>query len=110
MTPLNSKRRKSNPDEPWHLCLFVTRESTASAAAIIQLRRIVAGYFPAKSIVEVIDLYDEPELAEEDQVLAIPTMVRKTPEPVRRVIGDLSDIPRVLTSIGFVMNQSSLLT
>ena len=109
MTPLNSKRGKSNPDEPWHLCLFVARESSASATAIVQLKRIVAEYLPPKSIVEVIDLYDEPERAEEEQVLAIPTLVRKTPEPVRRVIGDLSDIPRVLTSIGFVMQPNSLL-
>ena len=110
MTPLHSKRKNSNPDDPWHLCLFVTRESSASATAIVQLKRIVAEYLPPKSVVEVIDLYDDPERAEEEQVLAIPTLVRKTPEPVRRVIGDLSDIPRVLTSIGFVMKPSSLLT
>ena len=101
----NSNRGKSNKDSPWHLCLFVTRESSASAAAIVQLRRIVAEYLPSNSQVEVIDLMDEPERAEEEQILAIPTLVRKSPQPVRRVIGDLSDISRVLTSIGFVVQR-----
>jgi circadian clock protein KaiB len=104
MKYLNSNAGKSNEDERWHLCLFVTRESAASATAVVQLKRIVAEYLPAHSVVEVIDLFDEPDRAEAEQVLAIPTLVRKTPKPVRRVIGDLSDIQRVLTSIGFVMN------
>ena len=96
----------SSQDDPWHLVLFVSRSSAASATAVVQLKRIAAEYLPPKSLVEVVDLYDEPERAEEEQVLAIPTLVRKAPMPVRRVIGDLSDIPRVLTSIGFVMNSS----
>ena len=102
MKSANSQRGKSDKDRPWHLCLFVTRESSASATAIVQLRRIVAEYLPSNSRVEIIDLMDEPERAEEEQILAIPTLVRKSPEPIRRVIGDLSDIHRVLTSIGFV--------
>jgi circadian clock protein KaiB len=99
MKAVNSQSKK---ERPWHLCLFVTRDSSASAHAIVQLRRIVAEYLPSDSQVEVVDLMDEPERAEEEQILAIPTLVRKSPEPVRRVIGDLSDIHRVLTSIGFV--------
>jgi circadian clock protein KaiB len=105
MKAANAQRGKRKRDTPWHLCLFVTRESPASATAIVQLRRIVAEYLPANSQVEVIDLMEEPERAEEEQVLAIPTLVRKSPEPIRRVIGDLSDIHRVLTSIGFVVES-----
>jgi circadian clock protein KaiB len=108
MNSSNTRAAKSKQDQPWHLCLFVTRESAASATAVIQLKRIVAEYLPANSVVEVIDLHNEPERAESEQVLAIPTLVRKSPTPVRRVIGDLSDIHRVLTSIGFVIERPSL--
>ncbi|HEX7862413.1 MAG TPA: circadian clock KaiB family protein [Verrucomicrobiae bacterium] len=99
-------RRHDPEHDPWHLVLFVARESAASAMAVVQLKRIAAEYLPPTSTVEVVDLFDEPERAEEEQILAIPTLVRKVPRPVRRVIGDLSDIPRVLTSIGFVANSS----
>ena len=91
--------------KPWVLKLFVARESLASATAIVQLRRIQAEYLPPKSIIEVIDIFDEPGDAEAEQVLAIPTLVRKQPLPVRRIIGDLSDISLVLTSIGFLLPQ-----
>ena len=101
----NTKRHDPEND-PWHLVLFVARESAASATAVVQLKRIAAEYLPRNSVVEVVDLFEEPERAEDEQILAIPTLVRKDPKPVRRVIGDLSDIPRVLTSIGFVTNSS----
>lgn len=104
MNSPNSKCR--NPqEEPWHLVLFVARNSSASAMAIVQLKRIAAEYLPANSLVEVIDLFEESDRADQEQILAIPTLVRKTPKPVRRVIGDLSDIGRVLTSIGFVLQH-----
>jgi circadian clock protein KaiB len=105
MKYLNSKVATPKQDEPWHLCLFVARDSAASANAIVQLKRIVAEYLPSKSVVEVIDLHEDPERAEAEQVLAIPTLVRKTPKPIRRVIGDLSDVHRVLISIGFVVDR-----
>ena len=89
--------------KPWILKLFVTRQSLGSATAIVQLKRIQAEYLPPKSVVEVIDIFEDPDAAEKEQVLAIPTLVRKHPQPTRRIIGDLSDIPLVLTSIGFIM-------
>ena len=91
--------------KPWVLRLFVARESIASATAVVQLRRIQAEYLPPKSVLEVIDIFDDPDSAEAEQVLAIPTLVRKQPLPVRRIIGDLSDISLVLTSIGFLLPQ-----
>jgi circadian clock protein KaiB len=106
MRHFDSRDAKASRDEAWHLCLFVTHGSAASATAVVQLRRIVAEYLPANSVIEVIDLHEEPERAEAEQVLAIPTLVRKSPAPVRRVIGDLSDIQRVLTSIGFVVERT----
>jgi circadian clock protein KaiB len=92
-------------EKPWHLVLYVARESSASAMAIVQLKRIAAEFLPADSVVEVIDLFSEPDRADQEQILAIPTLVRKVPRPVRRVVGDLSDIPRVLTCIGFSFDQ-----
>ena len=111
---MKRSREESQPDPrdsentPWRLQLFVTRESAASAVAIIQLKRIVSEYLPENSSVEIIDIYDEPETAEAEQILAIPTLVRKYPTPVRRVIGDLSSISKVLTSIGFATSELEL--
>jgi circadian clock protein KaiB len=106
---MNSPQSLTGPDSTasgrWILHLFVTRESAASATAIVQLKRIVAEYLPKNSIVEIIDLRAEPELAEAEEIIAIPTLVRKSPKPVRRVIGDLSDIDRVLCSIGYHFAQ-----
>ena len=106
MNSPNSQRRNA-PDDLWHLILFVARNSSASATAIVQLKRIAAEFLPANATVEVVDLFEEPERADVEQILAVPTLVRKEPRPVRRVIGDLSDIPRVLTSIGFVATPPS---
>jgi circadian clock protein KaiB len=94
------KTLPARTDRPWVLRLFVTNESAASATAIVQLRRIVAEYLPQNSFVEIIDLLQDPEAAREEQVFAIPTLVRKSPLPVRRIVGDLSDIPRVLACLG----------
>lgn len=99
---------RGNASEPWTLYLFVASGSDLSAMAIVQLRRIVAEYLPPQSIFEVIDLFKEPELAEQEKILAIPTLVRKSPTPVRRVIGDLSNVEQVLTSIGFVYDKKSM--
>ena len=86
--------------KPWSLKLFVASNSAASATAIVQLKRIVAEFLPVGSRVEIVDLLKEPSAVDSEQVLAIPTLVRKNPEPVRRIIGDLSDIDRVLVLLG----------
>jgi circadian clock protein KaiB len=86
--------------KPWSLKLFVATNSAASATAIVQLRRIVAEFLPQGSKVEIVDLLKEPSAVDSEQVLAIPTLIRKTPEPVRRIIGDLSDTDRVLVLLG----------
>ena len=99
--------KMNETEKPWALRLFVARDSAPSATAIIQVRRIVAEYLPKNSMCEVIDLFDDPDAAEADQILAIPTLVRTRPKPVRRVIGDLSDIPRVLIYLGFPLEAHS---
>ena len=98
---LGKNRSAQKKVSPWRLMLFVSQGSAASASAVVELRRIAAEYLPKNSVVEIIDVYEDPEAAEREQILAVPTLVRKQPIPVRRIIGDLSNIPRVLTSIGF---------
>jgi circadian clock protein KaiB len=91
-------------DVPWLLRLYVSTDSHASNCARRNLKHILDEHLPANSSVEVINLTDFPHIAEEDQVLAIPTLVRKNPPPLRRIIGDLSNTARVLNSLGFTFN------
>ena len=78
--------------------LYVAGQSTRSVAAIANLRRICDTHMPGRCTIEVIDLMRNPELAKADQIVAIPTLVRKIPTPVRRIIGDLSATEKVLLS------------
>ena len=84
----------------WALKLFVAPNSAASATAILQARRIIAEYLPTGSTLEIVDVFGETDTAVREQVLAVPTLVRMKPEPVRRIIGDLSDAQKVLTMLG----------
>ena len=79
--------------------LYVAGQSARSLAAITNLRRICDSHMPGRFTIEVIDLVRNPELARDDQIVAIPTLVRKLPEPVRRIIGDLSATEKVLIGL-----------
>ena len=79
--------------------LYVAGQSTRSLAAIANLRRICDSHMAGRCTIEVIDLMRNPELAKDDQIVAIPTLVRKLPEPARRIIGDLSETDKVLMSL-----------
>jgi circadian clock protein KaiB len=79
--------------------LYVAGQSPRSSAAIANLRRICDEYLPGRYEVEVIDLLRNPELAKTDQIIAIPTLVKKLPVPVRHIIGDLSETARVLVNL-----------
>jgi circadian clock protein KaiB len=92
------KKADSKPAESWMMRLYVAGQSTRSVAAIANLRRFCDTYMPGRCSIEVIDLIRNPELAKVDQIVAIPTLVRKIPEPVRRIIGDLSATDKVLLS------------
>lgn len=86
------------------LRLYVAGQSPKSLAAIANLKRLCDGRAPADCIVEVVDLTLNPELARGDQILAIPTLVRRSPLPVRKVIGDLSDHNRVMVGLELGLN------
>jgi circadian clock protein KaiB len=102
MTPARVRRpaRKlpAPPAEKWELRLYVAGNSVRCTAAIINLRRICKEHLKDYRI-EVIDLLKNPKLARGDQIFAIPTLVRSLPEPVRKIIGDLSDTQRVLVGL-----------
>ena len=87
------------PDEVWALRLYVAGQTPKSVAAFANLKRICEEHLPGKYSIEVIDLLKEPQLAAGDQILAIPTLVRKLPEPLRRIVGDLRDTERTLVGL-----------
>lgn len=90
-----------NTPETGHyiLRLFVAGHTPKSLSAISNLKRICEEYLSERYELEVIDLYQRPELAEGDQIIAVPTLVKQLPEPLRRVIGDLSNIEKVLVGL-----------
>jgi circadian clock protein KaiB len=95
----------SPPDLPpeqegtWDLRLYVAGQTPRSVAALNNLKKICGEHLAGKYRVEVIDLMANPHLARADQILAIPTLVRKLPVPVRKIIGDLSQTERVLVGL-----------
>jgi circadian clock protein KaiB len=86
-------------DEIWELRLYVAGQTPKSLVAFSNLRKICEEHLAGKYRIEVIDLLENPTLARNDQILAIPTLVRKLPEPVRKIIGDLSNKERVLVGL-----------
>lgn len=87
-----------NPDE-WTLRLYVAGQTPRSLAAFGNLKRICEEHLQGRYQIEVIDLTVNPALAKDDQILALPTLVRKLPEPVKKIIGDLSNTERVLVGL-----------
>jgi circadian clock protein KaiB len=81
------------------LRLYVAGQTPKSLAALSNLRRICSEYVGQRYHIEVIDLLKNPKLAQGDQIIAIPTLVRSLPQPLRRIIGDLSDTERVLVGL-----------
>jgi circadian clock protein KaiB len=86
-------------EERWELRLYVAGQTPRSIAAFANLKRICEEHLNGRYSIEVIDLIENPQLARGDQILAIPTLVRKLPEPVRKIIGDLSNTERVLVGL-----------
>ena len=83
----------------WDLRLYVAGQTPKSIAAFSNLKRICSEHLEGKCRIEVVDLLENPQLAEGDQILAVPTLVRRLPTPLRKVIGDLSNTERVLVGL-----------
>lgn len=87
------------PTDFYELRLYVAGQTAKSVAAFVNLKRVCEEHLAGKYKIEVIDLLVSPQLARGDQIVAIPTLVRKLPEPIRKIIGDLSDTERVLVGL-----------
>jgi circadian clock protein KaiB len=87
------------PPEHYKLRLYVAGQTPKCLVAFANLKRICEEYLTGQYDIEVIDLLQTPALAQGDQIFAIPTLVRKLPEPVRKIIGDLSNAERVLVGL-----------
>ncbi len=93
------KQAKTPPPEVWELRLYVAGQTPKSLAAFSNLKKICEEYLAGQYQIEVIDLLQNPQLAKGDEIVAIPTLVRKLPEPVRKIIGDLANKERVLVGL-----------
>jgi len=88
--------------ETWQLRLYIAGETAKSVTALKNLRQYCETHLKGRYSIEVIDLLVKPQLAEGDQIFAIPTLVRKVPEPIRKIIGDLSNEEKVLVGLNIV--------
>src|SRR5512140_1569424 len=95
------KRAPEAPSKPakWRLRLYVAGQTPKSLRAFANLKAICEQRLAGKYSIEIIDLMDKPQLAAGDQIVAIPTLVRRLPTPVRKIIGDLSNVERVLIGL-----------
>jgi circadian clock protein KaiB len=89
-------------EKKWELRLYIAGKTEKSITALNNLKRYCEDYLKGQYRIEVIDLMEKPQLAEGDQILAVPTLVRKVPEPIRKIIGDLSDQEKVLVGLNIV--------
>ena len=113
-TPSKKSRRSSNGQAPpvdgndatrWNLRLYVAGQTPRSLTAFNNLKDICEEYLKGKYHIEVVDLMENPTLARGDQILAIPTLVRTLPQPIRKIIGDLSNTERVLVGLDIQPRQ-----
>ena len=92
--------------EIWELRLYVAGKAPKSVAAFANLKKICEEHMPGRYRIEVIDLLEHPQLAAGDQIVAIPTLVRKLPEPLRRIVGELRDTERTLVGLQLRSSRS----
>lgn len=85
--------------EIWELRLYIAGKTVKSVTALKNLKKYCEQHLKDQYVIEVIDLLVKPQLAEGDQILAIPTLVKKVPEPIRKIIGDLSNEEKVLVGL-----------
>lgn len=95
--------KKAGPEKPvlkkYLLRLYVAGTSQRSMTAITNIRKICEDNLKGRFVLEVIDLYQQPKLAAGEQIVALPTLIKKIPPPLRRIIGDLSDTEKVLIGL-----------
>ena len=99
MDKTKPRARSQRAPKAYELRLYVAGQTPKSLAAFANLKKICEEHMPGQYHIEVIDLIKKPQLASGDQILAIPTLVRKLPHPIKKIIGDLSNTERVLVGL-----------
>ena len=103
MKPVSPEKGKKTTtdatEEIWNLRLYVAGQTQKSITAFANLKKICEEHLAGKYKIEVIDLLKSPQLAKGDQIIALPTLVRKLPEPIKKIIGDLANTERVLVGL-----------
>ena len=95
----NTQEVQTEEPKQWQLRLYVAGQTPKSILAFENLKRFCEEYLAGEFEIEVVDLLENPRLAKDDQIIAIPTLVRKLPQPIRKIIGDLSDTERTLVGL-----------
>ena len=99
MATTRKKPRKPGSNPTWALRLYVAGQTPKSVTALTNLKRICETHLAGQYRIEIVDLLQNPKLAAGDQILAVPTLVRKLPVPIKKIIGDLSNEERVLVGL-----------
>lgn len=96
---MTASSNRRTPDKEWELRLYIAGKTPRAMRAFQNLERICEEHLAGLYSIEIIDLLETPALAQGDQIVAVPTLVRRLPEPMRKIIGDLSDTERVLVGL-----------
>ena len=104
----NAKVQSRAEPEVWDLRLYVAGQTPRSVAAFANLKKLCEEHLSGRYNIEVVDLVKHPQLAAGDQIVAIPTLVRKLPEPLRRIVGDLRDTERALVGLQLHPSKSEV--
>jgi len=98
-TPVRLRQKNRQKPQVWKLRLYVAGQTPKSIRAFANLKALCEAHLKGRYRIEVVDLLEHPQLARGDQIVAIPTLVRRLPPPVRKIIGDLADTVRVLVGL-----------
>ena len=99
---MNNETEPNIPENKYILRLYIAGQTSKSVTAFANLKRICEEHLKGKYTIEVIDLAENPQLAKKDQIIALPTLVKQLPPPVKKIIGDLSNTERVLIGLDIV--------
>lgn len=99
------KKKKEKPSDAWNLRLYVAGQTPKCVTAFANLKKLCEEHLRGKYTIDVVDLLENPQLAKGDQILAVPTLVRKLPVPIRKIIGDLSNTERVLVGLDLIVSK-----
>ena len=95
-----------HPEQNWELRLYIAGQTPKSVTALSNLRKYCEEHLQGRYKIEIVDLLLQPQLAEGDQIFAVPTLVRKVPVPIRKIIGDLSNEEKVLVGLNIIPLQT----